>query len=184
VSATPIVAVLAGGAGRRMGGAKAIAPLGGRPLIAWPLAAAAAAGLEAVVVAKRDTALPELAVPVWHEPDRPRHPLLGIVTALEHGGRPVVACGCDQPWLPAELLAALAGADGAAAPYEHGAPVPLPARYPVAALGALRDALAAEAPLRRTVAALDPAAVPLPDPAVLANVNTPEDLARVASRAS
>ena len=55
-----IVAVLAGGRGRRMGASKATVALAGEPLISRPLAAARAAGLEAVVVAKPDTALPEL----------------------------------------------------------------------------------------------------------------------------
>jgi molybdopterin-guanine dinucleotide biosynthesis protein A len=68
-----------------MGAPKALAELGGAPLIARPLAAAAAAGLDAVVVAKEDTALPVLAVPVWHEPAEPVHPLLGVVTALAGG---------------------------------------------------------------------------------------------------
>ena len=52
------VAVLAGGRGSRIGGHKALVPLCGRPLITYPLAAARAAGLSAVVVAKRDTQLP------------------------------------------------------------------------------------------------------------------------------
>jgi GTP:adenosylcobinamide-phosphate guanylyltransferase len=40
---TALAAVLAGGRGRRMGGAaKPCAELGGRPLIAWPAAAAGA----------------------------------------------------------------------------------------------------------------------------------------------
>jgi molybdopterin-guanine dinucleotide biosynthesis protein A len=55
-----LVAVLAGGRSRRMGAPKTLADLGGAPLIARPLAAAAAAGLEAVIVAKQDTALPAL----------------------------------------------------------------------------------------------------------------------------
>src|SRR5215207_4701563 len=61
-----IVAVLAGGRGRRMGGAKAMAPFRGEPLVTWPLAAAHAAGLEAVIVAKPGIELPA-DVPVWHE---------------------------------------------------------------------------------------------------------------------
>ena len=64
-----LVAVLAGGASRRMGAPKPLAPLGGRPLISYPLGAAARAGLRAVVVAKADTPLPEVGVPVWGEPD-------------------------------------------------------------------------------------------------------------------
>ncbi len=153
-----LVAVLAGGRGRRLGGAKPLAELAGSPLIAHPLAAAAAAGLRAVVVAKRQAALPSLDVPVWEEPDEPVHPLLGIVTALERAGGPVVAIGCDQPFAGAELLARLAaGPEGAV--HAAGRLAPLPARYEVAWLPALREALAAEAPLRATLEALAPAAI-------------------------
>ena len=59
----PLAVVLAGGLSRRMGRPKALVPLGGRPLIAWPLAAAQAAGLEAVVVAKPGSALPRARRP-------------------------------------------------------------------------------------------------------------------------
>jgi molybdenum cofactor guanylyltransferase len=173
VSGAALVAVLAGGAGRRMRAPKPLAALRGRPLIAWPLAAAHAAGLEAVVLAKAETPLPPLDVPVWLEPDAPQHPLLGIVTALERSGRDVVAVGCDQPWLPPDLLARLAATPGAAAP---AGPAPLPARYPHAALEELRAALAAEAPLRRTLAALGPVELEA-DATSLAGLNTPEELA-------
>ena len=44
--------VLAGGRGSRLGGAKPTAELAGRPLISYPLAALAEAGLDAAVVAK------------------------------------------------------------------------------------------------------------------------------------
>jgi len=53
----PLGVVLAGGRGSRLGGAKPTAVLAGRPLISYPLAALAEAGLEAVVVAKPDTDL-------------------------------------------------------------------------------------------------------------------------------
>lgn len=49
--------VLAGGRGSRLGGAKAMAELAGRPLISYPLTALLEAGLEAVVVAKPGTDL-------------------------------------------------------------------------------------------------------------------------------
>jgi molybdenum cofactor guanylyltransferase len=172
-----LVAVLAGGRGRRLGGAKPLAELDGAPLIARPLAAAAAAGLPAVVVAKPQTALPALGVPVWEEPADPVHPLLGIVTALERAGGPVVAVGCDQPFLTGELLARLAsGREGCVR--AGGRLAPLPARYEVAWLPALREALAAEAPLRATLEALAPAAFDLEGPPrMLDSVNSPEELA-------
>lgn len=173
---TAIVAVLAGGRGRRMGEPKALAELDGAPLIARPLAAAAAAGLEAVVVAKADTPLPDLDVPVWHEPDEPVHPLLGIVTALERAERPVVAVGCDMPWLPAQLLSRLAAGPEAAVRL-NGRLEPFPARYEPATLPALRAALAAEAPLRATLAALEPAAIDISHARLIASINTPEELA-------
>jgi molybdenum cofactor guanylyltransferase len=178
-----IAAVLAGGAGRRMGGAKALAPLGGAPLAARPVAAARAAGLEPVLVAKADTALPALGVPVWLEPDRPRHPLCGVVAALERAGAPILAIACDQPWLSPGALGALAGAPDApvALAALPGPPEPFPGRYAPAALPALREALAREAPLRATLAALAPLGVdlrPWGDPArLLASVNTPDALA-------
>ncbi|MBS1881068.1 MAG: NTP transferase domain-containing protein, partial [Actinobacteria bacterium] len=97
--------MLAGGAGTRLGGGKATAELAGRALVEYPLAALAAAGVEAVVVAKAETELPRLAVPVVVEPAAPRHPLLGIVAALRHaGGRPVLAVACDLPLLAPALL--------------------------------------------------------------------------------
>jgi molybdopterin-guanine dinucleotide biosynthesis protein A len=171
-----LVAVLAGGRGRRLGGAKPLAELAGAPLIAHPLAAAAAAGLRAVVVAKPEAALPTLDVPVWEEPSEPVHPLLGIVAALERAGGPVVAIGCDQPFVPAGLLSRLAtGPEGAV--HAAGRLVPLPARYEVAWLPALREALAAEGPLRATLEALAPAAVELADARLVASVNTPDELA-------
>jgi molybdopterin-guanine dinucleotide biosynthesis protein A len=173
---TALVAVLAGGRGRRMSERKPLAMLQGEPLIARPLQTAAAAGLDAVVVAKAGTPLPELAVPVWHEPDEPTHPLLGIVTALERAKGPVVAVACDQPYLTAELLARLAAGPEAAV-YAAGRLAPFPARYESAALPALRAALAREAPVRATLAALEPKPIEIADERVVASVNTPEELA-------
>lgn len=149
--------VLAGGRARRMGGAKATAVLAGRPLIAWPLAALAAAGLDAIVLAKPDTALPSLSVPVWREPAAPAHPLLGLVTALERAGGPIVAVGCDMPFLAPGLLAELARHPArVVAPAVAGRPAPFPARYDPLVLPALREGLAREAPVRATLAGLDP----------------------------
>jgi molybdopterin-guanine dinucleotide biosynthesis protein A len=171
---TAVVAVLAGGQGRRMGGAKPVAELRGEPLIAHPLRAAAQAGLEAVVVAKAATP-PPLTVPVWREPDEPVHPLLGIVTALERAERPVVAVGCDMPFVTADLLARLAAGPEAAV-RAGGQLEPFPARYEPAALPALRGALAREASMRATLAALEPVTLEVEE-RVVASINTPDELA-------
>ena len=172
-----IAAVLAGGRSRRMGRAKAVVPLGGRPLVCWPLATAARAGLEAVVVAKPGSELPELGVPVWHEPDAISHPLAGLVCALERAGGPVVALACDMPFVTADLVARLAAAPATAAVADQ----PFPGRYDPSALPVLRDALEREAPVREALAALGPVAIAAEE-RELAGINTPEELAAASLR--
>jgi molybdopterin-guanine dinucleotide biosynthesis protein A len=118
-----LAAVLAGGAGRRIGGAKPSTLLGGMPLISYPVGAAAAAGLEVVVIAKRDSVLPSLDCTVIAEPDAPQHPLCGIVAALERADER------DMPFLTAPLLAWLADRPAAAVVELDGQLQPLLARY-------------------------------------------------------
>jgi molybdenum cofactor guanylyltransferase len=157
-----LVAVLAGGRGERIGGEKATRALLGRPLIDYPLAAARAAGLEAVVVAKRDTELPPcLGARVVIEPEEPRHPLCGVVAALEHAAQrrqppAVVLAGCDMPFLTAELLAWLGRGHPAAAVLIEldGRRQPLPARCLPDHAPLLRGALGAQASLGQALASL------------------------------
>jgi molybdopterin-guanine dinucleotide biosynthesis protein A len=168
-----LAVVLAGGRSRRMGQPKAVVPLGGRPLIAWPLAAAAAAGLEAVVVAKPGSSLPPLEVPVWAEPEAPSHPLTGLVAALERADGPVVALACDMPFVSPGLIARLAAASGVAAPPGEV----FPARYEPSALPLLLAGLAREAAVRTVLAELRAAPVEA-DPRELVGINDPDALAR------
>jgi molybdopterin-guanine dinucleotide biosynthesis protein A len=168
-----LAVVLAGGMSRRMGRPKAVVPLGGRPLIAWPLAAAAAAGLEAVVVAKPGSSLPPLDVPVWEEPDAPAHPLTGLVAALERADGPIVALACDMPFVSSGLIARLAVAAGVAAPAGEA----FPARYEPSALPVLRAGLAREAAVRAVLAELGAAPVEA-SREELAGINDPQALAR------
>jgi molybdopterin-guanine dinucleotide biosynthesis protein A len=172
------VAVLAGGLGRRIGGDKAMVELGGRPLIAYALEAARDAGLPAVVVAKPTTRLPPLEVPILLEPPTPHHPLLGIITALEHHPT-VVALPCDMPLLRPVDLAALAAMPGDVARLWPGEP--LPSLYRRGLLPQLREALGANRSVRSTQAQSDlaPAAASSIDSASQIRVNTPEDVARV-----
>jgi molybdenum cofactor guanylyltransferase len=174
------VAVLAGGQSRRMGRAKALVAFRDAPLISYPLAAAREAGLAAAVVAKPGSELPPLDVAVWHEDEALTHPLAGLVAALAHG--PAVAVACDQPFVPAALLAALAArSEPLVVGTVDGAIEPFPGRYEPSLLPALRDALARQASLRATIAALGAATIDLTsfgDPArIVASMNTPDAIA-------
>lgn len=161
----PLGAVLAGGRGSRLGGEKATAELGGRPLISYPLEAVEEAGLEPLVVAKRDSELPTLACQILREPDLPRHPLCGIVAALrEAAGRPLVAVGCDMPFLDPGLLAWLGAApEPLVVPLVGSRLQPLLARYHPSLLPQLEAALERGEPLQRAVEELRPRLVAEPD---------------------
>jgi molybdopterin-guanine dinucleotide biosynthesis protein A len=175
-------AVLAGGSGSRLGGDKAAVELGGRPLIDYPLAAVAVAGLEAAVVTKPGE-VPRDGVRVLEEPAEPRHPLCGIVTALRLG-QPIVAIACDLPFVAPGLIELLAGPpEPLVVPTLDGRPQPLLARYEPSLLPNLEVALEREEPLTRTVEALAPRLLGedelsrFGDPRrLLFNVNTPGDL--------
>jgi molybdopterin-guanine dinucleotide biosynthesis protein A len=182
--AEPVGALLAGGRGRRIGGDKAITELAGRPLISYPLGAMSAVLREVAVVAKPDTALPELpGVEVWIEPAVPHHPLVGIRHALQMaGGRPVLICAADLPFITAAALQRLLRADPGDAPAviavtADGELQPLLGCYQPAAAGALEAAaLEAVAPLRRAVAAIQPRRLEIADARLLFNVNSRADL--------
>jgi molybdopterin-guanine dinucleotide biosynthesis protein A len=177
-------AILAGGRATRLGGRKAAAELGGRPLISYPLEAARAAGLDPVVVAKRASSLPELDCEVIREPDRPSHPLVGIITALEALAGPAIALACDMPFVTEPLLRWLAGRNPPAVAFVDGRLEPLLAIYRPADAGILRASLADEAPLRRAVERIRPQRFGeeelrrFGDPAILAmSLDTEDDLA-------
>jgi molybdopterin-guanine dinucleotide biosynthesis protein A len=160
-------------------GSKPGALLAGRPLIAYPAAALGEVCDRVAVVCKRATKVPELeGVERWDEPDEPRHPLTGIVHALEQAGAPVLVCAADMPFVTAEACRTLIQAAGTAPAVVATAESvlqPTFGLYAPAALEALRAA-PADAPLTRTVEALEPDRVALP-PALVASVNTPDELA-------
>jgi molybdopterin-guanine dinucleotide biosynthesis protein A len=180
-------AILAGGRASRLGGEKAAADLAGRPLIAYPLEAAREAGLDPVVVAKSNSSLPELGCDVLLEPDEPVHPLLGILTAIEASDAPVLALGCDMPFVTAPLLGWLAEREPPAVAEVDGRLEPLLAVYGPADAPTLRAALQDQAPLREAAERLDPERIGeaelrrFGDPRRLAmSVNTVEALAEAA----
>ncbi len=179
-------AILAGGAGSRMGAPKAAVELAGRVLISYPLAAARLAGLAPFVVAKRSSALPPLTCPAVIEADAPQHPLVGIIAALEYAEAPIVVLACDAPLVPAELIAELGHRRARFAMPVHPRPQPLVARYTPGLLPRLRRALADGGSLTALAADLGGDRLPEPelrgfgDPErMFANVNDARELERI-----
>ena len=185
-----IGAILAGGRGTRIGGAKATVDLVGCPLIGYPVASLQGVLRDVVVVAKADTELPALpGVARWTEPAQPRHPLAGIVEALERAaGRSVLVCAADMPFVTRSLLQSILALDArgapAVVPTTGGALQPMLALYRPSALVHLRAALAAAelGSLRDAVEGLEPRRLEVSDRAPFFNVNSPADLAAAARR--
>ena len=185
-SAPPVGLILAGGPGRRIGGNKASVALHGEPLLRYALNAMSEVLRDVAIIAKPDTVLPRLeGTMVWLEPERPAHPLLGISEALAlAGGRPVLACPADMPFLSPHLLAALASThgDGAAAVLAsaRGIACPLVGRYMPAAAEPLALAVEQHLAPEEAVAGLHPKLVEVEDELELFDVNTPDDLLQAA----
>ena len=174
----PVGVVLAGGAGARLGGTKAMVRLRGRSLAGWVADALGAVLQDVVIAARVDTALPALGLPVWREPvDGPRHPLAGIASALARAdGRDVLVCAVDLPFVETGTLRALMRAPGEVAVADGQ---PLLGRYGPGTGPALVAAAGSGTPVRRVVASLGATVVPVVDPGrTLFNVNTASDLAR------
>jgi molybdopterin-guanine dinucleotide biosynthesis protein A len=181
----PVGVVLAGGLGRRMGGAKAMVELAGRPLISYPLDALSAALDEVAVLAKADTQLPSLpGATIWVEPQVHHHPVVGISQALALvEGRPVLVCAVDLPLVTPELVRRLVAEHSAGAPAVlaswRGEIQPLLGCYRPSALELLEPAL--DRPLRELVSAIEPRLLEVGDSDLLFNVNEPADLPRAAA---
>jgi len=179
----PVGAILAGGAGLRIGGEKATVELHGKPLICYPLEALSQVLKKVAILSKSSTRLPPISgATVWIEPERPRHPLVGITQALAlAGGRPVLVCAADLPFVTPELVRRLVQADPGRAPAvvacAHGAMNPLIGCYQPRALQLLAGpARAGTDPLLETIAAIDPVLLETDDPEELFDVDTPDDL--------
>ena len=179
--------VLAGGQGRRMGTAKAVVDVAGRPLLHHPLEALRGVCSQLVIVAKRSSVLPELGpeVAVWLEPDEPQHPLTGLLHALQQaGGAAVLVCAVDLAAIDSDTLRKiLSAADQDAAadavvPRAASRLQPLCALYRPSAIGHIERSKPG-ARVLDVVASMTVAEVPFDSNAPFANVNTPEDAAQL-----
>jgi molybdenum cofactor guanylyltransferase len=167
--------LLVGGASTRFGSPKALANLDGRTLaeIGWEKLAFCD---ERIAVGKTADGL-ELPFPVVDDGTETRAPIAGVVAGLRVAANDVcVILPVDTPSMEATALADLAAACADAAVPESG---PLPGAYRRSALPTLERRLAAgELALHQALDELETRIVRI-DPAQLANVNTPDDLARL-----
>ena len=191
----PAGVILAGGQGRRMGGAdKALLPLGETTLLAHVVARLGPQVRAMAISANGDPArFAAYGLPVLPD-DVPGFagPLAGVLAALdwaaEQGAEAVVTAAADTPFLPRDMATRLAeaaargtGVAVAASVLPEGRRLhPTCALWPVALREELRAALAAgERKLGRWAEAQGAAEALFPvhprDP--FFNVNTPEDLA-------
>jgi molybdopterin-guanine dinucleotide biosynthesis protein A len=170
--------LLVGGASTRFGSPKALAELDGETLAARAWRTLGEACDERIAVGKLADGL-ELPFPVVDDGTEARAPIAGVVAGLVAASNELcVFLPVDCPLVTAELLRSLAdacaGAD-AAVPQTG----PLPGAYRKSALPVLQRRLAVERlSLRDAVADLETRTVEF-DERLLANVNTPVDLARI-----
>lgn len=184
-------AILAAGRGARFGGGKLLAPLGGRPLVLWPVEAALAAGLSRVlVVAGADLAALRSALPddprleLVHNPEHAQGMggslALAARLALAGDAAALVTLLGDMPFITPDLIAAVAaaavnapaGAAAAAAGGRRCHPVAFAARH-FAALARLTGDRGGRDLLQGLAG--DLALAPAPEHACL-DVDTPADL--------
>lgn len=108
---SPIVAVLAGGAGRRIGGDKPLRRLNGRRLLDHTLEKAHAFAGSVILVVREPVQAEGFAETVVLDTPQIEGPLAGLLSALtwaaDAGVERVLTLPCDMPRLPADLLSRL-----------------------------------------------------------------------------
>ena len=184
-AAGPLAVVLAAGAGSRFHGSshKLLAPLRGRPLVAWAAAAPLEAGLPTVVVAGAvdvTDALADLHVRVIQNPgwSEGQATSLGVAVgvALAEGHDAVVVGLGDQPFLAPAAWAAVAASPAAIAVATYGGRRGQPVRLAAEVWGDLPSA--GDEGARRLLAGTRHAVTEVACPGDPADIDTQEDLRR------
>lgn len=185
----PFGVILAGGTGRRIGGAKPFVALAGQPLVAHVIARLAPQCAALAVNANDPAGHDSHGLPLIADADGGGNgPLAGILAAMRWaaamGGDRVLTAPVDTPFLPPDLAQRLGRAQAvvalaATADGVHGTC----GLWSVALTGPLAAALAGGARRVQDFAAAQGAVrVVFDDAAGFANINTPEDLAAAEAR--
>jgi molybdopterin-guanine dinucleotide biosynthesis protein A len=182
--------ILAGGQGRRMGGAdKALVPLAGRPLIAHVIDRLEPQVERLGLSANGDPArLARFGLPVLPDQATPQGPLSGLLSALDWaaplGATHLVTAPTDAPFLPPDLTPRLLLAGDLALARSAGTDHPTFGLWPVTLRDALRAFLAsgAKTSVRAFADAHYAARADFPDDGAFTNLNTPQDLATAEAR--
>ena len=189
--------VLAGGQGRRMGGAdKALLPLAGRPLVAHVIARFHPQVEELAISANGDPArLACTGLQVLGDHAADRGPMAGVLAGLDWaaaaGATALVTVAVDAPFLPEDLvprlcLAAEGAPEGLALAQSGGRDHPTFALWPVAMRDRVAEFLASgeKASIRALADRHGAARAIFPEDGAFSNLNTPEDLQAAAARIS
>ncbi len=185
----PMIVILAGGEGRRMGGGKPLRVLGGQSLIERALRRAHCWSDDVRVALRSPGQLPAGGAPVLLDDPALAGPLAGLSSAAcaarQTGRSHLLTIPCDMPFLPDDLLPRLAdaiGQAGVAVAASDGQLHPVCALWSAAALDELK-AYSEEGRRSLTGLAERVGRVAVDFPAgALANVNTPDELAEAERR--
>jgi len=186
--------VIAGGRSSRFGGEKAVACLDDRPLLLWAASRLARICSQVAINARPGTQAAALAqaqgFEVLHDAaGDPEGPLSGVKAGLTwaqgQGAATLAVSPCDAPLLPDDLylrLVAAAG-EGAAMAMTVEGRQPLCAVWPVGALAAVAEALkgGSHPPTWRLLEQVGATHVHFDSPECFANLNTREDLEKLAA---
>jgi len=180
--------VLAGGAGRRIGGRKAFVELAGRPLIAHVVDRLSPQVSGLAINAEPDPGFEPFGLTILQDPMPGLGPLAGILSALdwaaECGADRVVTVAVDTPFLPQDLVQRLmAAADGPSFAATPDGPHGTTGAWPVACRDELDAAL--NAGTRKVLdwtASIGAQAVVFEDSAAFLNINTADDLRQAGAR--
>lgn len=184
----PPAVVLAGGAGRRIGGGKPFVRLAGRPLVSHVLARVAAQSRAIAINAPAPDGFEDFGCPVLPDDTPGLGPLGGILAALRwartEGAREVLTVAVDTPFLPLDTVARLrcARARAAFAETADGAHATT-GLWAVDLADPLSDAL--DRGLRKVrdwTAEIGAVPVRFDDADAFFNVNTADDLQRAEAR--